>query len=242
MRIAIALTFVLVASLLSLLVQDAYSHGVPSGGVSRFFRIDNGQFSTNNVTVGQTIEVTVELRSPVNRNITISQALIAVSEISAADPQLFTHNYTFANSGQWRIVNATHTEGFVLAVGETIPFSMNITSVEAGKYHVHPAFAWSYLSANGTQIDTTYYGRGAAILVMPSEEMLQRCQELGLALEKCSQTTILQNTPFPVKVTDEDGKRIEDQQNQIINSIYVIGIGVAIAGVVAFASRRRLRK
>lgn len=133
MRIAIALVFVLVASLISLLVQEAYSHDVPTDGLSAAFRTNNEQFSANNATVRETIEATVELRSPVNRNLTISQVLIEVSEISTEDPKRFSRNYTTASSDQWRIVNATHMEDFVIAAGETIPFSMNITALETCK-------------------------------------------------------------------------------------------------------------
>jgi hypothetical protein len=73
----------------------------------------------------------------------------------------------------------------------------------------------------------------------PSPEMLQECEKIGIAEQDCSDITILQNRRHQIPLSDEEREIIAEQQNQINNSMYMIGIGAAIAGAVAFLALRR---
>jgi hypothetical protein len=46
----------------------------------------------------------------------------------------------------------------------------------------------------------------------------------------------------PPAISDEQRKEIENQQNQINNSLYMIGIGATIAGIIGFIALRKTRK
>lgn len=67
------------------------------------------------------------------------------------------------------------------------------------------------------------------------DKQLQECQELGISSDKCNDIAILQAR----QLQSEDRKIAADQQNQINNSMYMIGIGAAIAGVFAFITLRK---
>ena len=68
----------------------------------------------------------------------------------------------------------------------------------------------------------------------PTSEHLRRCSELDIPLENCNDKEILEN-----RSVAENEKRIEEEQIQIQNSMYIIGIGAAIAGVFAFITLRK---
>jgi hypothetical protein len=71
--------------------------------VSSFIRIENEQFSANNITTGDIIEVKAEISSLINRNLTLTMApLIAESQKEPYDPavvQLFLDPSTLLNGG-----------------------------------------------------------------------------------------------------------------------------------------------
>lgn len=94
---------------------------------------------------------------------------------------------------------------------------------------------WYYYYLNGEAPNA--YGP------QPTQEQLQECKELGITLEECSDTAITQELALQrggqIPVSDEEIRRIEDQQNQINNSMYMMGIGVAIAGIIAFVTLRK---
>lgn len=75
-------------------------------------------------------------------------------------------------------------------------------------------------------------------------EMLQECKELGIAAESCNEAEILKNrrTGDKFLISGEERRLMEEQQNQINNAMYMIGIGAAIAGTIAFVTlwRRKL--
>lgn len=80
-------------------------------------------------------------------------------------------------------------------------------------------------------------------IVQVTPEMLQECEELGIDAGSCSEAEILKNrrTGDGALISDEERRLMEEQQNQINISMYMIGIGAAIAGVFAFFSLRKLK-
>ncbi len=74
-------------------------------------------------------------------------------------------------------------------------------------------------------------------------DQLKMCSELGIPSESCNEEEIdrelAKQRAHEIALSDEERKRIEEQQNQINNSMYMIGIGAAIAGVFAFITLRK---
>jgi hypothetical protein len=70
-------------------------------------------------------------------------------------------------------------------------------------------------------------------------EILQECDELGIGEQDCTEKAILQKRSHQIPLSDEERNKIENQQNQINNTMYMIGIGAAIAGVIAFLTLRK---
>jgi hypothetical protein len=72
-------------------------------------------------------------------------------------------------------------------------------------------------------------------------QLLELCGEEDIPAEECSEIEILkkQSTGKQLPLSDEERKRLEEQQNQANNSMYMIGIGSAIAGVVVFLTLRK---
>jgi hypothetical protein len=235
----------------------AYGHPVMLSVISNYFRIENEQFSANNVTTGQTIEVKSELTSLVNRNITITPLPLAEQTPHRPDNNL---GFYQINSSKWKIENATFTGKFVLGPGETQSFSVNVTALKPGDYSLHSAFAWSLETLNGTMINDTYYGRGQRVIVQndssnalddaikgrdePTAEQLQKCQELGIPPENCNDNAILAKMRIVSQppLSEDDIRKMEEHQNQISNSFYMIGIGAVIAGIIGYITLRKTRR
>jgi len=94
---------------------------------------------------------------------------------------------------------------------------------------------WYYYHLNGEAPHA--YGTQ----VMPAR--IEECRELGIDLTDCNDATILakKRARGDLPLSDEEMRRMEDQRNAINNSMYMIGIGAAIAEAVAFFSLRRLK-
>ena len=68
----------------------------------------------------------------------------------------------------------------------------------------------------------------------PTDGQQRLCDKLNIGLEKCDDTEILKQTSFL-----ENEKRVEEERNQISNSMYIIGVGAAFAGLLAFVMLRK---
>jgi hypothetical protein len=73
----------------------------------------------------------------------------------------------------------------------------------------------------------------------PTAEMLQECEEIGIAEQDCDEVSILQSRVHQVPLSEEEREILAEQQNQIGNAMYMIGIGAAIAGIVTFLTLRK---
>lgn len=94
---------------------------------------------------------------------------------------------------------------------------------------------WYYYNLNGEAPDA--YGRP----ISPAQ--IEECKKLGIELSNCNDATILTKERVNTNplLSDEEKRIMEDQQNTINNSVYKIGIGAAIAGVVAFITLRKIK-
>lgn len=77
---------------------------------------------------------------------------------------------------------------------------------------------------------------GSVAAYPPTPEMLDECSELGIAPENCNEMEIFKKRPRQVPLSEEEIKRIQNQQSQINNSMFMIGIGAAVAGAIAFVT------
>ena len=118
---ALATVMVLSAVIAYLPLADA--HGVQAQLQSRFVKIDNEQFSDNTLSTGDTLTVTGELQSQVNRPLRAWLSLFSES----------------ANAGnRWEFLSRDPPGNiFDIPPGEIVPYSITVKALEPGTYHVH---------------------------------------------------------------------------------------------------------
>ena len=118
---ALATVMVLSAVIAYLPVADA--HGVQAQLQSRFVRIDNEQFSDNTLNTGETLTVTGQLESLVNRPLRAWLSLFSES----------------SNAGnRWEFLSRDPPGNiFDIPPGETVDYSITVKALEPGTYHVH---------------------------------------------------------------------------------------------------------
>lgn len=85
--------------------------------------------------------------------------------------------------------------------------------------------SWSYLLSEQSEEEP------------PTPEMLQECEEAGIDEAECSEIAVLQARRHQLP-TDGDAA---EQEDETTNSIALIGIGAAGAGIVAIVALRKLR-
>ena len=225
----------------------AYELPNPAKNTSVPIRIDYLQFSKDNATVGDVIDVTFTLQNLVNGNMTISNSTIFERTVSNYS-QLYTQptsNATFIllSSEKWQIVNATHSlsDRFILYAGQNLPFHFQLKAIDTGIYYLYPAFQWSFISANGQMQNGMEYGNGWKVDVHPTQDQLKECQKLGISENDCTVRELAQKTIIYPKVVSDNGTPVP-RSNPIDKMIYLVGIGAAIAGAVAFLTLRKLKK
>lgn len=113
------------ASVLALitLIPDAQGHGVQAQLQSRFVRINNEAFSAQSVHTGDTITVTGELQSLVNRPLRGWLSLFSDS----------------TNAGsRWEFISRDPPGNIIdIAPQAKIPYRIEVKALEPGLYHVH---------------------------------------------------------------------------------------------------------
>ena len=113
------------ASVLALiaLIPNAQGHGVQAQLQSRFVRINNEAFSAQSVNTGDTIVVTGELQSLVNRDM---RGWIS----------LFSESTNAGN--RWEFISRDPPGNIInIAPQETVPYRLEAKALEPGIYHVH---------------------------------------------------------------------------------------------------------
>ncbi|HEX7033895.1 MAG TPA: methane monooxygenase/ammonia monooxygenase subunit B [Nitrososphaera sp.] len=163
-----ALATVMVLSAFALAFQNAEAHGVQAQLQSRFVRIDNEQFSDQTLNTGETLTVTGELRSLVNRPLRAWLSLFSES----------------SNAGnRWEFLSRDPPGNiFDIPPGSTIPYEITVMALEPGTYHVH------------TQLNVEHVGpglgRGATVNVsgepilkpIPYSNIVYQCVIIGAGL------------------------------------------------------------
>jgi methane/ammonia monooxygenase subunit B len=105
------------------LIPDAEGHGVQAQLQSRFVRINNEAFSAQSLHTGDTLVVTGELQSLVNRDL---RGWIS----------LFSESTNAGN--RWEFVSRDPPGNIInVAAQEKIPYRLEAKALEPGIYHVH---------------------------------------------------------------------------------------------------------
>lgn len=80
-------------------------------------------------------------------------------------------------------------------------------------------------------------------IVETTPDQLEMCSRLGIPEEGCNQIEIdreiARERAHQVALADQERRTMEEQQSQINSSMYMIGVGAAIAGAMAFVLFRR---
>src|ERR687890_98386 len=150
------------------LIPDAEGHGVQAQLQSRFVRINNEAFSAQSVNTGDSIVVTGELQSLVNRPLRGWLSLFSES----------------TNAGnRWEFVSRDPPGNIIdIPAQSKIPYSITVRALEPGTYHVH------------TQLNVEHVGpglgRGATVSVtgepiikpIPYQNIIYQCIIIGVGL------------------------------------------------------------
>ncbi len=163
-----ALATVMVLSSFVYFFPNAEGHGVQAQLQSRFVRIDNEQFSDQTLNTGESLTVSGELRSLVNRPLRAWLSLFSES----------------ANAGnRWEFLTRDPPGNiFDIPPGGTVPYSITVKALEPATYHVH------------TQLNVEHVGpglgRGATVNVsgppilkpIPYSNIVYQCVIIGVGL------------------------------------------------------------
>jgi len=163
-----ALATVMVLSSFVFFFPSAEGHGVQAQLQSRFVEIANEQFSDQTLNTGETLTVTGELNSRVNRDLRAWLSLFSES----------------SNAGnRWEFLSRDPPGNiFDIPAGGTVPYSITVKALEPGTYHVH------------TQLNVEHVGpglgRGQTVVVegepilkpIPYSNIVYQCVIIGVGL------------------------------------------------------------
>ncbi len=109
----------------SLISYHAFGDGVSAGLQPRFFREEDETFSQQAIVAGDTVKITAKLVSLINKPLTISISL---------------YDGTDSIESNWKILSIKPNETLTLGPNQSIDFTMEVRSLKAGIYHLHPVF------------------------------------------------------------------------------------------------------
>lgn len=167
MLIVTALATVMVLSAFAVF-PNAEGHGVQAQLQSRFVLIDNEQFSDQTLNTGETLTVTGELKSRVNRPLRAWLSLFSES----------------ANAGnRWEFLERVPPGNiFDIPPGGTVPYSITVKALEPATYHVHTQLNIEHVGP-GLGRGATVNVEGPAILKpIPYGNVVYQCVIIGVGL------------------------------------------------------------
>jgi len=163
-----ALATVMVLSSFAVFLPSAEGHGVQAQLQSRFVRIDNEQFSDQTLNTGDTLTVTGDLKSLVNRPLRAWLSLFSES----------------ANAGnRWEFLQRDPPGNiFDIPAGGTVHYSITVKALEPATYHVHTQLNIEHVGPG--------LGRGATVVVqgdpilkpIPYGNIVYQCVIIGVGL------------------------------------------------------------
>jgi methane/ammonia monooxygenase subunit B len=163
-----ALATVMVLSSFVYFLPSAEGHGVQAQLQSRFVEIDNEQFSDQTLSTGETLTVTGDLNSRVNRPLRAWLSLFSES----------------ANAGnRWEFLTRDPPGNiFDIPPGGTVPYSITVRALEPATYHVHTQLNVEHVGP-GLGRGATVNVDGPAILKpIPYSNIVYQCVIIGVGL------------------------------------------------------------
>jgi methane/ammonia monooxygenase subunit B len=166
--VATALATVMVLSLVLAFLPSAEGHGVQAQLQSRFVRIENEQFSDNNLQTGDELTVTGELKSLVNRELRGWLSLFSES----------------ANAGnRWEFLERDPPGNiFDIQPGAVVPYKITVKALEPGVYHVHTQLNIEHVGPGLGRGQTVNVEGQAIIKEIPSGNIVYQCVIIGAGL------------------------------------------------------------
>ena len=163
---ALATVMVLSAVVAYLPVADA--HGVQAQLQSRFVKIDNEQFSDNTLNTGETLTVTGELNSLVNRPLRAWLSLFSES----------------SNAGnRWEFLSRDPPGNiFDIPPGGSVPYSITVKALEPGTYHVHTQLNVEHVGPGLGRGQTVNVDGNAILKPIPYENIVYQTVIIGAGL------------------------------------------------------------
>ena len=185
-------------------VPAALAHEVSTCPSSRIVRMQNVQFSSDHIVVGEIVKVTGELVSLINRQVTVEPILPIIDKervieasgghkyFSGCDPPPPPASRAKdLPARDWQIANisipAANSEGLItLEPGANASFSIEIKSTKAGIFHLMFGIDVIFNTANGTETGIIYLSQARPVFVL-SEGLLSAHEDrLILITEKPS--------------------------------------------------------
>jgi len=163
-----ALATVMVLSAFAVVFQSAEGHGVQAQLQSRFVRIDNEQFSDQTLNTGETLTVTGELKSLVNRPLRAWLSLFSES----------------ANAGnRWEFLTRDPPGNiFDIAPGATVPYSITVKALEPATYHVHTQLNVEHVGPGLGRGQTVNVVGDPILKPIPGGNIVYQCVIIGAGL------------------------------------------------------------
>ena len=163
-----ALATVMVLSAFAVVFQSAEGHGVQAQLQSRFVRIDNEQFSDLTLNTGETLTVTGELKSLVNRPLRAWLSLFSES----------------ANAGnRWEFLTRDPPGNiFDIPPGGTVDYSITVKALEPGTYHVHTQLNVEHVGPGLGRGETVNVNGPAILKPIPYSNIVYQCVIIGVGL------------------------------------------------------------
>jgi hypothetical protein len=131
-----------------MIIKNAYSHGVSSGGPGGFpyVRLEFEQFSNQKVDTGQVIKITGTVKSITSKPTFVLSPYVSVDTYQPFDsfdingfPRLY---YPLRDSEEsWYFkIDSNLTNPVILEPGQTINYEIRVIPLKAGMYHIHSYF------------------------------------------------------------------------------------------------------
>ncbi len=161
-----ALATVMVLS--GFVIAGAEAHGVQAQLQSRFVKIENEQFSDNTVNTGDTITVSGQLKSLVNRPLRGWLSLFSES----------------TNAGnRWEFLSRDPPGNiFDISPGATIPYSITVKALEPGTYHVHTQLNLEHVGPGLGPGQTVVVSGKPILKPIPYGNIVYQCVVIGVGL------------------------------------------------------------
>ena len=163
-----ALATVMVLSAVIAYLPSADAHGVQAQLQSRFVRIDNEQFSDNTLNTGETLTVTGQLQSLVNRELRAWLSLFSES----------------SNAGnRWEFLSRDPPGNiFSIPAGGTVDYAITVKALEPGTYHVHTQLNVEHIGPGLGRGQTVNVSGTPILKPIPYNNIVYQCVIIGAGL------------------------------------------------------------